>query len=128
MGGMQVTLTRGTPHQRAEEAGARAQHQREEAMVDICCEDFEQAIAAGIIRIGACGQAYLNSRERYWAIAFCPFRGCPRATAAGQETETQVPPAPPPTEPTTGRRLRCGICRKPGHNSRRCPDVTRFSR
>jgi hypothetical protein len=43
-------------------------------MVPICCDAFDAAVSAGVIKVDrGHGRAYVASSGRHWVIAYCPF-------------------------------------------------------
>lgn len=73
---------------RIEVAPLSPEQKQEEAMAAICCEWYEQAIAAGMITLSRFGQPYLTQGVRRWAFTYCPF-----CAARAAEAHVAVAPA-----------------------------------
>lgn len=102
---------------------ASAERQAEEAMLPVCCDDFEQAIAAGVV-VGsrfAPGLVYLRTVGKHWAIQFCPHCAAPLALPGSSAPVSAAPLLAATAASPQSRRLRCGICNTKGHNVRTCP-------
>ena len=62
---------------RIEVAPATLEQQQEEGMVAVCCDWYERAIAAGLVKISRFGIPYLHVDRVTWAIKACPWCATP---------------------------------------------------
>lgn len=113
---------------RLELAPGTEQQRRDEAMVSVCCDEFESMLMAGVLR-AARGLVFIFAGNRGALVTFCPF--------CGEEATRVTTPAPVEEQVYKRTRLvnpgmpefvivdgvrRCGRCRHTGHYARNCPE------
>lgn len=84
-----------------------------DGLIELCCEYFESAIVAGVIRGDRHGVLYFGSVGHFFPVVFCPFcryqHGAPIVDSERQMEYVVV----------DGFRL-CGRCHGTGHYARTC--------
>ena len=61
---------------------------REAALVEVCCDAMETALAAGVLRATRLrGVLYVVADGRHFPVDFCPFCGRPRERRASTDRD-----------------------------------------